>query len=126
MFGLVRIEVGPVCADGALGVAHRDIADPCRLTHFAYPYAGGAGAVHHDLELVETLVGQLGIVHDTCQAYYRRAPLVIVENRNVQLGIKAVLDFKACWRGDVLKVHAAILRSDGLDRRYHALRVRLA
>ena len=46
-----------------------------------------------------------------------------MEDGNVELRVEAVLDLEAGGRGDVLEVDPAVLRSDGLYRRYYAFRV---
>ena len=51
MLRLVGVEIGAVLADRALRVAHDHILDACGLAHLADADAGGAGAVHDNLEI---------------------------------------------------------------------------
>ena len=126
MLRLERIKVRAVGADRALRVAHRDVHDARGLEHVADADARRTRAVHDDLEVLELLAGELRVVHDAGKRDDRRTPLVIVEDGDVKLGIKRVLDLEAGRRGDVLEIDAAVLRSEHLHGLDHALGVGLA
>jgi hypothetical protein len=66
------------------------------------------------------------VVHGRRQGNHRRTPLVIVENRDVQHGVKGVLNFKTGRGRDIFQIDTAIHRGDRQDRINHPLGVGFA
>ena len=68
---------------------------------------GGAGAVHHHLDVVEIAAGQVQRVDQPGGGDDRGAVLVVVEDRDVEQLAQALLDDEAFRRLDVLEIDAA-------------------
>ena len=85
--------------------------------------AGGAGAVDDHPEVAEAAVREAGVVHQPRERDHGRAPLIVVENRDVEHGVEAVFDLEAGGRGDVLQVDAAVHGCERGNAVDHALRV---
>ena len=123
---LVVGEVGAVGADDALGVAHCQVLHAGGLAHIGNTNAGGPGAVHHHLDVLEGQAGNVGVVDEPGHGDDRGAPLVVVEDGDVELGVEDALNLEAGGGGDVLEVDAAIHRGEGADGLDDALGVGLA
>ena len=74
-----------------------------------------AGAVHHHAHPVEFLAGEFRAVEQCRRGDDRRAVLVVVHHRDIQLLTQARLDLEAFRGLDVLEVDAAEGRGDGPD-----------
>ena len=72
----------------------------------------GAGAVNHQLHVLDVPAGEVQGVDQTCGGDDRRAVLVVMEDRNVHGLAQALLDDEAFRRLDVLEVDAAEGRSE--------------
>ena len=57
---------------------------PMRLDQLMQAKAGGARAVHHDLDVLELAAGDVAGVDEAGGGDDRRAVLVVVQDRNVQ------------------------------------------
>jgi hypothetical protein len=77
--------------------------------------AGGAEPHDHDMDRVDPLPGQPQRVVQGGQGDDRGTVLVVVEHRDVELGLQPRLDLEATRRRDVLQVDAAEAGRDRLD-----------
>ena len=80
---------------------------PARRKIFADGDPGRAEADDQDLEVLELLAGELGGVDQRGERDDRGAVLVVVEDRDVERRLQALLDLEAARRADVLEVDAA-------------------
>ena len=126
MAPLVLVEVGTVGAAGALAVADHQILDARRLAHVGNADTGGPGTVDHDTQSAQLTIAQPRVVHHAGQRDDRRAPLIIMEDGNIEHRLETILDLEAGGSGDVLEVDAAIHRRQRRDGVYDALRIGLA
>ena len=79
-------------------------------------HAGGADAGDDDPEVLHLLVDDAQRVLEGGERDDGGAVLVVVEHRDVEQLLEAVLDLEARRRGDVLEVDAAEHRGDAHDR----------
>ena len=77
---------------------------------------GGAESDDQHVEVLHPLARQLHRVQQRRHHDHGRPVLVVVEHRDVELLLQAVLDLEAARRRDVLQVDAAEGRCDQLDR----------
>ena len=122
---LPLVEVGAALVDHALAVAHDDmvVAHAHRLDQLGAGDRRGAGAVDHDLDVLELAPGQVAGVDQAGGGDDRGAVLVVVEDRDVHPLAQRLLDDEAVGRGDVLEVDAAEARLEQRDRVDEPLRV---
>ena len=117
------LVVGSVGRQCALGVAADHV-----------PHAGGeqdlrdrdprrAEADDQHVEVLDLLAGELDRVEQGGEHDDRGAVLVVVEDRDVEAGLQALLDLEAAGRADVLEVDAAERGGDRLDGRDDLVRV---
>ena len=71
---------------------------------------GRAEADDHDADVVDPLAGQRQRVQQRGQHHHRGPVLVVVEHRDVELGLQPLLDLEAAGRRDVLEVDPAEAR----------------
>ena len=115
--GLHRVHVlrpAPVQRAGA--VARDDVSRALQHEELGRRDGARARAGEDDLHLVELLVDDLERVDERGERHHRRPVLVVVEDRDVQIALQALLDLEAARGGDVLEVHPAEDRRDVLDR----------
>ncbi len=115
MPALVVVEVGARFGERPLGVAHHQIADAGGLAHVGDADASRARAIDDDAQIGEAAVAQQRVVHQSGEGDDGGAPLVVVEDGDVEHGVQTVLDLKAGGRGDVLEIDAAVHRREGGD-----------
>ena len=91
------------------------VVAPCRISSrmIADPAAPDPG--DHDRHVGDVLVHHAQRVDQRGEHHDRGAVLIIVEDRDVQLGPQPFLDLEAARRGDVLQVDPAVDRGDRLD-----------
>ena len=77
----------------------------------------------YDLHILQLLAHHLQGVQQSSRNNDRRAVLVIVEHRNIQLFLQATLDLKAFGAADILQIDAAELRGQHFHRADHFLGV---
>ena len=85
--------------------------------------AGRADAGRHDRDLLDALADDAERVEQRREHDDRGAVLVVVEDRDVELGPQPLLDLEAARSGDVLEVDAAKARRDRLHDRDDLVRV---
>jgi hypothetical protein len=96
-------------------VAHDDVADAGLTQDLGDRDAGRAGADDGDREVFGVAVLEPQRVGERGEDDDGGAVLVVVEDRDVQERLEAVLDVEAAGRGDVLEVDPAEGRRDGRD-----------
>ena len=101
--------------EDALAVPHQHLAGAGLQQQVHDRRAGRAAAGDDDLHVAELLVHDPQRVGQRGQRDDRRAVLVVVEDRDVELLAQPRLDLEAARRGDVLEVDAAEAGGDQLD-----------
>ena len=114
--GEIRAEPRPVAVDDAVDVGRDHVHRPGSLEQAQDRGAGRTGPRHDDPDPRQLLVHQPQSVEQRSQDHDRRAVLVVVEHRDVELVAEAALDLETPRRGDVLEVDAGEPRRDRLDR----------
>jgi hypothetical protein len=110
--------LGAALVEHALAVDGDDVlGDAHRLDQLQRGDAGRAGAVQHDLHVLELLAGDVAGVDQAGGADDRRAVLVVVEHRDVEQLLQLGLDAEALGALDVLEIDAAEGDADVLDHR---------
>ena len=115
---LPLVEPFAALVDHALAVAHDDmvVRHAHRLDQLGAGDRGGAGAVHHHLDVLHPAAGEVAGVDQPGGADDRGAVLVVVHDRDVHALAKGLLDDEAFRGGDVLEVDAAEARLHQSDR----------
>src|SRR5918997_6772211 len=85
--------------------------------------ARGADAAYHYSQVLDLPGGDLEGVNERRQDHDRRAVLVVVEDRDLELVLQSFLDLEAPRRGDVLEVYAPERRGYVLYRPHDLVRV---
>src|SRR4051812_41862138 len=104
-----------VAADDLPGALLVKEPDDCR--------SSGAGPGDHNLHVSDVFVDDTERVDQRGQDDDGGAVLVIVEDRDVELGAKAALNLEAARSGDVLQVDPAVHGSDGLHNLDNLVRI---
>ena len=100
------VEAGAPRVERALDVADDHVLHAVGEDDLRARDAGGAGADDHDLDLAGVLAHHAQRVDQRGEDDDRRAVLVVVEDRDVELGAQPALDLEAARRRDVLEVDA--------------------
>ena len=108
---------GGVAGQRAVTAAADDVARALGEQQADDRVAGSAHAGDDDAHVFDLLAHDLQGVDERGKHDDGGAVLVVVEDRDVELGAQALLDLEAAGRGDVLEVDAAIRGGDGLDDR---------
>jgi hypothetical protein len=93
-----------------------DAADAGREQDLGHRHAGRAEADDHHVQVLHALAHELERVEQRGEHHDRRAVLVVVEDRDLELGPQPLLDLEAARGRDVLEVHAAEAGRDRLHR----------
>ena len=116
--------------DVALAVEDRDVLEAHPKLHVEVEagHGRGPGSADDELDVFRLLASQLECVDQCRPTDDRRAVLVVVHHRDVQLFLQTALDFERFRSLDVLQVDAPEGGRDGLhglDERVHVGRVHL-
>ena len=103
--GVVRAAA----VDDSLAVAEDDVllADSELEVEAKAAEGGGTGAGEHELHILDALAGNLERIDECRAGDDRRAVLIVVEDRDVHLGLEPALDLETLGRLDVLEIDAA-------------------
>ena len=121
-FGDVRklmlddVEVRAALVDRTLGIARNDVGNACGHQHFGDSNTCSTSAGDNHSQVCHVFADDLERVVQRCERHDRSAVLIVVEDRNVELSAKPVLNFESGWGCNVLKVDVAEYRGDALDR----------
>ncbi len=99
--------IGALAVDRPVPVAGDDREHAGVHQYLRHRHSGGAGARHRHVKVLDAVAGEPAGVEQRREDHDRRAVLVVVEDRDVELVLQAALDLEAAWRGDVLEVDAA-------------------
>ena len=109
MFRQTLVQVVAALVDHAVLVDDNDIvvrhADA--LDQLQNRQSRGAGPHQADFQVAELAAGNIAGVQKRRRRDDRRAVLVVMEDRNIQLFTKLALDLETLGRADILKIDAA-------------------
>jgi hypothetical protein len=103
----LAVEILHAGMQRAAAVAHEEVADALGEHDLRAAHAGRTGADDHDRDVLGSLVDDPQGVEQRGEHDDRRAVLVVVEDRDVELRAQPPLDLKAARHGDVLEIDAA-------------------
>jgi hypothetical protein len=109
------IEVLGAGIEGAAAVADDDVADALGEHDLRARHAGRACADDHDGDVLGALADDPQGVEQRGEHDDRRAVLVVMKDRDVELRAQPPFDLKAARRGDVLEVDASEGRGHRCD-----------
>ncbi len=92
---------------GARPIETDDVFHACRKQDLRTRDARGSDAGDHHPERLPVAVGETERVDQARQDHHRSPVLVVVEDRNVELGVKPALDLEAAGGRDVLQIDPA-------------------
>ena len=102
-------------------IADNQVLHPCTKQHLSDSRAGASRPVYNDLNPIHLLSCQLEGIDQGGRGHNGGAVLVIMENRNIQLTLQPLLNFKTAGRAYILQIDASECGGDPLYSLYYFL-----